>query len=133
MSERTQGPWWRWAIVPALLLTVAGGVASVMGRLDVSSLLFPGADKALHFALYGGVAFGAMGWLARWRGRWVLAMMSAIAIADELAQRFEPHRTVDALDAVCSLAGIVVLGVLARILRGQAVGPTPACRAAPRA
>lgn len=119
-------PWWAWALIPMLLLTLAGGVLSVMGRLDVSRLLFPGADKVLHFVLYGGVAFGAVGWLVRWRGRAVMGLLILAALADEVSQAWFPTRSVDALDAACSIAGIVVLGVLARSLRGPRLSTAPA-------
>lgn len=113
-------PRWRWVLWPALALTLLGTITSVLGHLDVGRLLFPGADKLLHFLLYGGVTFGAMGWLAGWRGRSVLALFATIAIADELSQRFQPNRTVDLADGLCSLAGIFALGLLARALRGEA-------------
>lgn len=116
---------------PALGLTLLGMITSVLGHLDVGRLLFPGADKLLHFLLYGGVAFGAVGWLTGWRGRSVLALVAAIAIADELSQRFQPNRTVDVADGLCSLAGILVLGLVARALRGEAQvapGHTPTAR-----
>jgi len=43
-----------------------------------------------------------------------------------VSQAWFPNRTVDALDAACSIAGIVVLGVLARALRGPRLSIAPA-------
>lgn len=55
-----------------------------------------------------------------------MGLLVLLALTDEVSQAWFPNRTVDALDAACSIAGIVVLGVLARALRGPRLSIAPA-------
>jgi VanZ family protein len=73
-------------------------------------------DKAIHFVVYGGMAF--MLWLAFGK-RWALAafvLVWMVGLGDEVMQHFTPGRTADVMDLVADALGAGICLVVARKL-----------------
>jgi membrane-associated phospholipid phosphatase len=128
-----RGPRLRWGIWPQLSLVLIITQMAYLGLLPRGwSLGLPYADKALHFLLFGMLAF----WLHLWlRGRRIplrrwprLSLAGAIVLTaaafEELLQMLSPNRSADPLDLVCDLVGIVVFVRAAeRLLRRKRPPP----------
>lgn len=85
-----------------------------IGAKPVAVGLFPGPlDKIAHFATFGLIA--ALLWLSLLRGypMLVVAIASAVGVADEFHQRFLPGRSASATDlATDILAAVVIVSLL---------------------
>ncbi len=89
-DARPRWAWLLWSQVGVVLLALLG---AYLGLLRVDLLALPGADKLLHFLLFGGVAFLAMGW---WAGRSrsvTLAILALLATAEEVLQALSTVRS----------------------------------------
>jgi VanZ family protein len=87
-----------WAVVAVLLLMPLR-----------SPPPFPHSDLVAHFLLFGGLAFGAVGFSHRGAELTLLAMATiAGGIALEFAQGFVPYRTFDILDMGANAFGAMV-------------------------
>lgn len=103
------------AYVPALIW--AALVIFIGGRSNVptveSSLPL---DKIAHFFMYGALgALATRGWLKAQRPRRlviVLVLAMAVGVADEIHQRWVPHRTSDVKDWIADAVGITVAATL---------------------
>jgi hypothetical protein len=120
-------PWWAWAF-PAVLVVIVGiSLVADLSLLGFDGALFAAHDKALHFALYGMCGLAAVGWFHRRRAVAIVAVVAALVLLEELSQGLFPHRSLDALDALASIAGVVTGGALAQWLRARAA-VSPAAR-----
>jgi hypothetical protein len=98
-----------------VLLAILG---AYLGMLNLALLTVPGMDKALHFLLFGALAFFAVGWWADRRPWVVLAVLAALALLEEVAQALSANRTFSAVDLTATLLGVLVGGLLAaRLLK----------------
>lgn len=118
---------WRWLIWPQMALMLAATQLAHHGRLPLALLAWPGADKVLHFTLWGLAAFWLELWLGGRRvrlGRWAPPLAVAapllLATADELLQGLAPLRTLDLGDGLCNAAGILMCWRLAVRLAREA-------------
>lgn len=99
---------WGWFYLGAFgLLVLAAQLGLLPGWLG--PLTRHGIDKALHFALFGGIGFVVGGMAAsqppaRQRLIW-LSLLLACGL-DELIQTQLPHRTADPLDLLADVVGI---------------------------
>ncbi|MGG6294752.1 VanZ family protein [Leptolyngbya sp. AN02str] len=88
-------------------------ILAYQGNLPPQLEQFPNHDKLGHVVLYGLGAFLGHRVLHRHRVRlgpwvlpwWILAF-STFTVVEELIQSQSPHRSLDALDLVCSGVGI---------------------------
>lgn len=117
---------WRWLIWPQLALMLTATQLAYLGRLPLALLEWPGADKVLHFTLWGLAAFWLELWLGgrrlrlgRWSTPWALAAPLLLATTDELLQGLAPRRTQDLGDWLCNAAGILLFLWLARLADGK--------------
>lgn len=108
-------PRWALAFPIAGLVALAIGIAADLRWFDAR--VFADHDKLLHFLLYGACGFFAVGWFHRTSAPKVLAVVAAIVAAEELSQGLFGHRSVDAIDAIASIGGVVICGALAARLR----------------
>ncbi len=106
---------WRWLLWPQVAMVVVVSVAAYVDALPLWLLRVPGLDKALHFAMFGLVAFLLHGWLRRWPGLseraaavTAVGILFALAALEEAAQGLSRVRTVDGGDLAADLAGMVV-------------------------
>jgi VanZ family protein len=115
-----------WLVVAALLLMPLAAPPP-----------FPHSDLLAHFLLFGGLAFGAVGFSHRGAELTLLALATAAGgIGLEFAQGFVPYRTFDILDMGANALGAMVgygaaLTVLQLLIRPaaearQAKGPAGA-------
>ena len=123
----------RWLLWPQAALMVIITTLAYLDLLPVS-LAFPHADKLMHFLLFGMAAF----WLHLWLGgrslalgpvRLPLAVIIAFACAlpEELAQSLSSIRSLEGLDIISDLAGMLVFAWLAsRLLAWLRSGRQPA-------
>jgi membrane-associated phospholipid phosphatase len=120
-------PWrLRWLLWPQVGLVLAISLVAYTGALaggQIVWLRLPGIDKALHFALFGLLAFG-MHFATRGRtlglgrARLPLAVLVPLlgALAEELVQACSAHRTADPLDLLADLLGLLSFAWLGRRL-----------------
>ncbi len=118
-SPRTD-PWrWRWLLWPQLGLVVAATLVAYTGAFSGSNtawLSIPGTDKALHFLMFGALAFGTHFACRgrRWRSiPWAVALPLAGAVAEEFLQSTSPHRTADPVDLLADLLGLLLFWKIA--------------------
>ena len=111
--SRPRWAWLLWSQVGVVLLALLG---AYLGLLRVDLLVLPGADKLLHFLLFGRVAFLAMGWCAGRSRSAALVVLSLFATAEEALQALSPVRSFDLVDLAFTLAGVVLLGWLGVIV-----------------
>ena len=118
VRRRPQWAWLLWGQVALVLLATLG---AWLGLLELRFLMIPGADKALHFLLFGLVAFFALGWWVE-RPAWVvLVPLVLLILVDEGLQFWGARRSFDLLDLGANLAGVAVFGRLAVVARGRRV------------
>ncbi|MBN1485206.1 MAG: phosphatase PAP2 family protein [Chloroflexia bacterium] len=110
-------PAWAWLLWGQLALVLLALLGAYLDLLDLAWLARPGLDKALHFLLFGGLGFLAVGWWARQPAGRVLAPLALLALSEELLQAFSSVRSLDCLDLAATLGGIVLLGWLGACLR----------------
>lgn len=107
-------PDWRWLLWPQVAVAAVVTQMAYLHLLPNHLLLWPLADKVLHFLLIGAIAF----WLNLWlRGRtirlggWALPLAiilpGSLALLEESLQYFSPVRTADPTDLVSDLAGML--------------------------
>jgi undecaprenyl-diphosphatase len=113
-AERPRWSWWLWC---QLGLCAFASLSATLGLTRFRVLELPAADKVLHFVLFGLLALLLAGWCRLERGVRALSILAAVAIADELCQRFLGSRTFDWIDLACTLSGIAVLGAVGLELR----------------
>jgi hypothetical protein len=109
-----QRPVGRWLLWPQLALIALASELAYLGYIPAWVQQI-GADKLLHFGMFGLVAFWLHQWLAarapgagwRWAALAVAVPFSA-ALAEELAQTLSPYRTFDLLDLASDLGGMLV-------------------------
>lgn len=117
MPPGTCRPRWALAFPIAGLVVAAIGIVADLQFLGFDASVFTGHDKPLHFLLYGACGFFAVGWFHRTPAAHVIAIVSAIVLLEELSQGLFQHRSVDPMDALASLSGVVLLGALGAWLR----------------
>lgn len=117
-GARPRWAWLLWSQVGVVLLALLG---AYLGLLRFDLLALPGADKLLHFMLFGAVAFLVMGWRAGRSAGGALAILGLLATAEEGLQALSPVRSFDLADLAFTLAGIILFGWL-----GAMVGRRPA-------
>ena len=108
-------PNWSWLLFPVLSAMTTMGAWATAGLGSVEQIFFASADKAIHFAGFGAMSFLAVSWLRA--GAAGLATLAAATLLEEGSQSFWPARTVDPLDAVASVAGVLLFGGCAMALR----------------
>lgn len=122
-------PRWAWLLWGQLALVLLATLGAYLGLLDLAPLALPGADKVLHFILFGALAFFSVGWWADRPAGWVLGALALLVVLEEVLQALSPARSLDGLDLTASLAGVVVLGALAAHARRS--HPNGSARPAP--
>lgn len=121
-------PAWAWAF-PAVLVVIVGiSLVADLSLLGFDGAVFAGHDKAL---LYGACGLAAVGWFHRRSAAAIVGVVAALVLLEELSQGLFPRRSVDALDALASIAGVVTGGALAHRLRARG-GTRPAVSPAAR-
>ena len=119
---------WRWLLWPQVAIVIVITQMAYMGQLPGNLLSWPYSDKVLHFALFGAVVFWLDLWLSPRRLLRIplsIVIPLTLAIAEELAQHFSPHRTADITDLACDLAGMLVFYLLSRRFRSRLIGQDP--------
>ena len=112
-GESNVRPRWAWLLWVQLAIVLLVTLAAYLGWLNLAVLALPGLDKLMHFALFGALAFFAVGWWAD-RAPWrVLALLSLLAILEEAGQSLSAARTFSAIDLTATLLGIVLFGYAA--------------------
>ena len=114
-------PAWAWLGFAWMGMVVTMAAWASAGVASVHTLLFAGADKVLHFLGFGLIGLFAVAWFsgtAVWR---TLAIVVALTLVDENLQAFLPGRTVDPLDAVMSVLGVVVFGGWVAVAKGRSM------------
>jgi hypothetical protein len=111
-------PWWALAFPPLLVFIAAIALAADLELLGFDATWFAGRDKPLHFALYGACGFAAVGWFHRHRAVPVIATVAGLVLLEELSQGLFATRSMDAADAIASIAGVIVGGAISARLRG---------------
>jgi undecaprenyl-diphosphatase len=110
-------PRWAWLLWGQLALVLIASLGAYLRLLDLTTVAVAGADKALHFVLFGALAFAAVGWWARHPAGWVLGILGTAAVAEEALQSLSAVRSFDLVDLAANLGGIVLFGLLAAALR----------------
>lgn len=105
-------PRWAWLLWSQVGVVLLASLGAYLGLLRFDLLALPGADKLLHFLLFGGVAFLAVRWYAGQSPGTVLAILNLLATAEEAFQALSPVRSFDLLDLAFALAGIALFGWL---------------------
>ena len=136
-SDRIR-PRWAWLLWLNIAVVLNASLCAYLGLLQHPAIAFPGMDKVLHFFLYGGLAFGFVGWFARFATPTLLSILSAIAVVEEMSQSLSALRSFDRLDLLATISGILVFGLLGSWVRqhhrqrtsdsleiGQASAPDP--------
>jgi len=113
LSKGAGRPRWAWWLWPQVAVVVLASASAYLGLSAFEWLKTPGADKVLHFLLFGLLSFFVVGWLARWPARWVITVVAVLATLDELLQALSPMRTFDLGDLACTLGGIFIFGAVA--------------------
>jgi undecaprenyl-diphosphatase len=108
-------PRWAWLLWGQLAVVLLATLAASLGLIHFGFLALPGADKVLHFLLYGVVAFLAVAWWGRRWWVWVLAALALLALVEEVSQALVPGRSASLLDLGAALAGVALFGGLGRL------------------
>lgn len=125
---RDSRPAWSWAMFPWLATLIAMLVWASLGLGAIDNLTFTGADKPMHFLVFGIMGFFAVGWFHRRPPSHVLLTLSGVAVLEELTQAVSPNRTLDGWDAAMSVAGILCFGGVGALLKA----PPKGARSGPR-
>lgn len=116
---RLHGLWLGLGLVAVQLLA-----ASCLILVPIRSL-FPLEDKFVHLAAHALPAFWFfMIYRAPFERRALLVLFLALAMLDEVLQRFTPYHTVDPWDALANATGIWLGRLLADTRAGQALART---------
>ena len=108
-------PWQR-AVATLLLGVVLVNLFWLGAQPFAVGLLPSGVDKLAHAALFGAIAVLLAVSIGRERWCEVLAACGALALADELAQSFNPGRSVDVADVAADMAGALLAAALCRLI-----------------
>lgn len=122
---------WQWFLWPQFAIVL---VISAMASLDILPtrlLQWPYSDKAIHFLVFGAVAFWLNLWLKgkriqfkSWSIPLALLLLGAFAIAEESSQSFSSLRTLSLADLTSNFLGLWAFWWLSElILRKQGVVP----------
>lgn len=126
----------RWLLWPQIALALVVTLMAYLDYLPQHLLAWPNADKALHFLLFGLIAFWLNLWLrgrmlrvgGRLMGKHALLPVAVLvpfllALGEESMQAFSPLRTASTADLAADLAGLTFFwGLSTMLLRA------PACR-----
>jgi undecaprenyl-diphosphatase len=109
-------PRWAWLLWGQTALVLLATLAASLQLLSFGFLVLPGADKALHFLLFGLLAFFGAAWWSR-RPAWsIVAVLGLLALLEEVSQALLPGRSADVLDLGAALAGMILFAWLSRRL-----------------
>lgn len=103
-------PRWSWLLWLQLAVVAFATTGAYLGLTHWSALKLPGADKFLHFTLFGALGALLVGWLPKFRAPAVLGVLAALATIEEFTQAWSPARTFDWVDLLATLSGIVIIG-----------------------
>jgi VanZ family protein len=101
--------------VPALLWAATVLFIGGLSHVPTVQTSLP-LDKVAHFFMYG--LLGALvtyGWLKAQRPKrllWVLLLAMSVGVADEIHQRWVPHRSSDVKDWIADAVGVTVAATL---------------------
>ena len=109
-------PRWACLLWGQAALVVLATLAASLHLLSFRFLTLPGADKALHFLLFGLTAFFAAAWWAQAPAGRIVAALGLLALAEELSQALLPGRSADPFDLAAALGGMVLFAWLSRRL-----------------
>ena len=112
-GRRPRWAWLMWGQFGAMTLIT---LAAYLDLLHVGFLARPGADKVLHFVLFGMLAFFAIGWWAARPAWWVLAVLGLGTVVEEGLQSLSAVRSFSLIDLSASLGGILLFGWLACLI-----------------
>jgi membrane-associated phospholipid phosphatase len=118
-------PGWSWWLWPQAAVVLLGILTATLGLSRFEWLRLPGADKTLHFVLFGLFSLFASGYLRRWGSAKVSATIAVLATLEELSQAFVPTRTFDLGDLACTLSGILAGHLIATRLADPPPTPLP--------
>ena len=110
MNSRASRPRWSFGFPLAVAAAVLSGVVADFRLFGFDGALFAGHDKVLHFALYGACALLAVGWFHDRKPLDIIAATGALVVLEELSQGLFSHRSLDPLDMLASVAGILMGG-----------------------
>ena len=133
IAQDSLRPAWSWWLWPQAAVMQLGILSATLGLSKFSWLRLPGADKVLHFGLFGLFTLFACGFLARRRPGALAALIAALATAEELSQAFVATRTFDLGDLACTLGGILAGHLVARRLSARGGEAPPRGEGAPPA
>jgi len=116
-------PGWPWLLWPQVGLVLLASQMAYLDLLPTRLLRWPGADKVLHFLLFGALAF----WLNLWLGgrmmrfkSWsispALLLLVVLATLDEAGQALSPLRSVSLTDLISNFLGLFFFSWLSRRL-----------------
>jgi len=130
---RREGSWisperrLRWLALPLVAAIVVIVHLAYLRLLPRGPLAWPGADKLIHFLLFGLAAFGIDLWLGlrhlrlgRLRVPLALLLTFAAAGVEEAAQVFSAARNADPLDLLADLLGMIAVVACGRIALARA-------------
>ena len=111
----------RWMVWPQIALVLLISWMAYLNFMPFHLLQWPGADKVMHFLLFGGVVFWLNIWLDDHRLRFqgtnlptAFIIPFAFTALEEGLQAFSPHRSMDAGDLLSDLAGMLFFLWLSR-------------------
>jgi undecaprenyl-diphosphatase len=118
-------PRWAWLLWGQIAIVLLATLSAWLGLLGLDLLMLPGADKVLHFLLFGTLAFLSLGWWVQKPAGVVVAPLALSIVLDEVIQFWGSTRSFDLLDLAASLSGAGLgawLATLARRLPGRLRG-----------
>lgn len=107
----------QWVLRPPAALRVLGAAGALVltgaalglgAQPGAVGLVADGWDKVAHAAMHFVLAWLLLFATGLRRGAWVLLGCAAFAVLDELAQQFNPGRSVSAADVASSVAGALL-------------------------
>jgi hypothetical protein len=113
IAPKSERPGWTWCLWPNVVLMLVASLCAYAGLLPPALFAIPELDKLLHFGLYGGLAFGLVGWCTQRTTPILLGVLSVAVVVEEMLQSLSALRTFDRLDMLASISGILVFGCLA--------------------
>jgi len=111
-------PLWAWLFLPQLALVVVASVLATTGHFPVAVFQRSPFDKIGHLAVYGALAFFAVGFFGRGRCASVIIGLLVAATLEEVSQSAFPTRTFDVGDLAMNIIGISVFGAASAALGG---------------
>jgi len=108
-------PRWAWLLWGQVAVVFLATLSAYLELIMFDFLTIPGADKALHFLLFGALAFLSVGWWARWPAGAVMAVLGLLTLVEEVLQSCSAVRSFDLLDLAAGLAGVTLFGWLGTV------------------